>query len=114
MRCALPLRIRIEHSETGDAHFLHAYAEGDPNQAGFISWSKAHGGQVADIRVREAYRRQGIATLLWERAVASGLSPPIRMTAHRTDLGEAWVQSLSGWPAREPWTGPDDYWEGGS
>lgn len=109
MKCTLPLR--VEHSETEGAHFLHAYRDGDPNQAGVISWSKKHGGQVADIEVREEYRRQGIATLLWEAALACDYEPPIRMTSHRTELGEAWVRSLGGWPERQPWDGPDDYWE---
>jgi GNAT superfamily N-acetyltransferase len=63
---------------------------------GHINWHP-HTGEVLSVRVKQDYRRQGVGTKLWQRAhhlsAENGLTPP-RHSDLRTDLGQAWSDSL--------------------
>lgn len=102
--------LTFRHREDGEFHYLTAWlAEG--RRVGLISWSKLHGGQLLDVEVHPDYRRRGVATALWNAALASSWTPEIRMTPHRTDTGEAWASSLGIGVGRQPWDGTvESYW----
>ena len=51
--------------------------------------------KIRNIYIRPEFRRQGIATGLYNYAVANELKP--RHSADRTDEGDAWAKSLGGW-----------------
>ena len=61
----------------------------------YIDWEPS--GEIYYIKVPAEYRRQGIATRLWEAAKEharkSGLPPPT-LSEYRTDEGDAWAESL--------------------
>lgn len=101
--------VRIEHDEGPEAHYLHAYLDGEPNQVGVIAWSKEHGGLIFEAWTDERYRRRGIATLLWQTARAGGYEPPIRMSPNATPDGLPWARSLGTGVTMRIWDG-SDYW----
>lgn len=88
--------LRYEHDEDGRLHYLHAHlADGsEPNQVGVMIWH-VRNGMFLETDVDERYRRRGIATALWREAVHRKFTPPVQMTANRTDEGHAWAVTLS-------------------
>src|SRR5882724_8357696 len=102
MGMALPLT--FEWINPHPNHRLNALAAFTPatawpdgrRQVGRLQWDRQTG-EVLDILTHQNYRRQGIATELWHRAVimaeAEGFTRPVH-SGLRTIAGEAWVQSL--------------------
>lgn len=58
---------------------------------GHLSWSPT--GRISDIYVPVHSRRKGIATKMYEYAQSLGVGEP-EHSEQRTDMGEAWAQSL--------------------
>ena len=70
----------------------------------YIDWEPS--GELYYIKVPVEYRRQGVATRLWESAQElareSGL-PSLTHSQYRTDEGDAWAQTVGGvLPTRVP------------
>lgn len=67
---------------------------------GQISWSPREDGRIRDVYVQPAFRRQGIATRLFEKAQHLStqfddvMSP--KHNASRTVSGDAWAKSVGG------------------
>jgi ribosomal protein S18 acetylase RimI-like enzyme len=63
----------------------------------YIDWEPS--GELYYIKVPVEYRRQGLATRLWESAQVvareSGL-PPLTHSEYRTNDGDAWAQAVGG------------------
>lgn len=81
-----------EENETG---VTIVYAEVDGKEVGWLqlNFPGSDGGRVVrNVEVLEEYRRQGIATKLWEQAVSLGLNP--KHDERRTAAGEAWATSV--------------------
>lgn len=77
-------------------HEMRAYAAGHGSVAEIFWHHKT--GEIANITVRDQFRRQGIATHLLGQArqlaeQTRGVRPP-RHSPQRTDAGEAWARSL--------------------
>lgn len=73
--------------------------------AGRLTWSPK---QVEEVSVPEDFRRQGIATGMWNHAqqVASENArvPAPKHSKDRTDAGDAWARSVGGRvPRRSAW-----------
>ena len=72
-------------------------AEVDGQLAGYMEltneWSHLDGGRfVRVIQVMENYQRQGVATALWDYAVANGLKP--HHDVIKTEAGKAWAATV--------------------
>lgn len=66
-----------------------------PDDVGALRWDfHAEPPVVVDLTVDPSYQRQGIATMLWERAVANESS--LTHSDSLTGDGRAWVASLAG------------------
>jgi GNAT superfamily N-acetyltransferase len=101
----------FEHTENADLHFLHAHVEGDPNQAGVISWSKKYDGAIFEADVRPEYQRQGVATALWNEARKGEYLPLIRMSPfHVNDACRDWGISVSPHEPLEWDMSAEGYW----
>ena len=70
------------------------------NQVGYLNWSMA--GHVFDTNVDPEHRRKGVATGMWNHALAQGgkhdstLRQPVanvEHSTHRTPEGDAWAKS---------------------
>lgn len=87
--------IAYDYHNMGDLHYLEAQSAGE--KVGSINWEHDTG-NITGIHVAPAYRRQKIATGLYNEAVrlskASDDIPTPQITSDRSDEGEAWVQSL--------------------
>lgn len=81
----------------GPYHAVKAY-DGDAF-VGNLSWHP-HTGEISDLYVRPDYRRQGIATKMWNHAYYSAtqglkiIAP--QHSASRTTLGDRWARSVGG------------------
>lgn len=104
--------LMILHHETDTDHFLSAWLDMTPKkQVGRIAWSKVHGGVIWEADVVETFRRNGVATMLWELATQGDWTPAIRMAGKRTNLGDLWEKSLGTNVPHEDWDGNwDTYW----
>lgn len=61
----------------------------------YIDWESS--GELYYIKVPAEYRRQGIATKLWEHAQEHARSlnlPALTHSEYRTDAGDSWAKSL--------------------
>lgn len=61
----------------------------------YIDWEPS--GELYFIKVPAEYRRQGIATKLWEHAQEHARSfnlPPLIHSEYRTNEGDAWAKSF--------------------
>lgn len=80
-----------------DSHTISASVGG--NQVGSLSWHPKSG-RVMGVEVNREYRRQGIASRMWDEAhrAASRSTRVIRPThsADRTDSGDAWARAVGG------------------
>jgi len=67
-----------------------------PDGLAFIDWEL--NGELYYIKVPEADRRQGIATMLWSMACdyahSNNLDAP-RHSQYRSDSGDAWAKSMA-------------------
>lgn len=50
--------------------------------------------QIVGVDVHKNFRRQGIATAMYRKAISVGLTP--RHSSSRTDDGDAWAKSVGG------------------
>ena len=83
------------------------------NRVGMLIWHP-DSGEIQDIRVRDNFRRQGIATsMLGEarRKAAELGTAPVVHGAQRTDDGDAWMKGIgeSGPPKVKSFLNPDTH-----
>lgn len=72
-------------------HEIHAYNPATEEQVGHISWIPS--GNIVTVNVNSGYRRQGVATELWNRA--KKIDPAIKHTPDsQSDAGRLWADSL--------------------
>jgi hypothetical protein len=75
---------------------------------GELEWFSRGNNAVSNVYVREDFRRQGVATRMWDTAheAASstrGVKPP-KHSKDRTNAGDAWAKSVGGRvPSRSKW-----------
>ena len=74
-----------------NAHIVEASKDGNP--IGKLVWS-AKTREIRNIEVSDQYRRQGVATGMWNYAQSLD-SPKPRHSSDRTDAGDAWARSVS-------------------
>lgn len=74
-----------------NAHIVEASQGGNP--VGKLIWS-AKTKEIRNIEVNDAYRRQGVATRMWDYANSLDVPKP-KHSAERTDAGDAWARSVS-------------------
>ena len=77
-------------------HEIEAYLPNEEDPVGYMRWSKTDG-TIHDINVPKAYRRQGIATAVYNHAVTLANTQGITMPKHspvRTPDGAAWAASV--------------------
>lgn len=91
----MALNLHIDHVE--DILGVAVRAIVDEQVIGFLlltgSFEHIDGGRfVRNIMVDEKYRRQGVATKLWDYAVENGFKP--RHDAEKTADGVAWASSV--------------------
>lgn len=53
-------------------------------------------GEIDDIKVNPAHRRKGLATAMYNYAVASGIEPAPRHSPARSIAGDAWARTTGG------------------
>jgi len=67
---------------------------------GGMRW-KAHEfdepGEIDDIKVNHEHRRKGVATAMYDYAVASGVDPAPEHSGARSIAGDAWAKTTSGY-----------------
>lgn len=103
--------LRFEHSEDDNLNYLRAFLDGEPNQAGLISWGKKHNGVIYEVYVRPEYQRQGIATAMYREAATGKHGIPVRMgPVHSSPECEAWCQAVEPHDVR-PWDFTENYWD---
>ena len=81
---------------SGLPHVLQVNKEDEP--VAHMQWNPDKG-EIADIHVEEPYRRQGIATSMWNKSqqwsADKGLTSPVH-NPKRTEAGDAWAKSVGG------------------
>jgi ribosomal protein S18 acetylase RimI-like enzyme len=88
----------VDHTEDGrsSVRVLRVAIELGEDLA-YLDWEPS--GELYYIKVPAEYRRQGLATRLWESAQVvareSGL-PPLTHSEYRTNDGDAWAQAVGG------------------
>jgi GNAT superfamily N-acetyltransferase len=98
--------------------FEYAFSQGGSNLPHVLQVSKGDApiahlqwepekGQISDVHVEEPYRRQGIATSMWDKAhqwsKANKVTAPIH-NPKRTDSGDSWAKSVGDkLPEKEPY-----------
>ncbi len=91
--------IQFEHTESNTEHSLHAYSGGE--HAGELHWRKQSGqkwgrqmqqGEVDELRVEPAYRRQGVGTALWNEG--KSYSPAPVHSRVQTLAGSRWADKV--------------------
>lgn len=80
-----------DHGETKPRHVITAYDA--TAKVGEMVWI-GRTGEVWGIEVTPAYRRQGLATAMWQFAQEAPKKP--KHSNQRTDDGEAWARSVGG------------------
>ncbi len=73
-------------------HQIIAYIDGE--RVGCLPWDEH--GRIGFVIVEASYRRQGIATAMWEYAHTLPIVPP-EHSPNRTDAGDAWAASVGGY-----------------
>lgn len=86
-------------------HTLIAYPQGvtpsqnPSNHIGYMSWVKGSG-IVSDVMVKPNFRRQGVATALWNEANKIAQQTPTvpapRHNSMRSRVGDQWARSVGG------------------
>jgi hypothetical protein len=74
-----------------DYHTVNAYSK-EGELVGELMWHKHHG-RVDLLDVDGAHRRRGVATLMWNSAQTSGLTPP-KHSDEQTEEGKAWAKKV--------------------
>jgi hypothetical protein len=54
-------------------------------------------GEIDDIKVNHEHRRKGVATAMYNYAVASGIEPAPEHSPARSIAGDAWARTTSGY-----------------
>jgi hypothetical protein len=77
-------------------HVLQVNKGDDP--IAHMQWDPEKG-KISDIHVEEPYRRQGVATSMWNKSQQwskdNGVTPPAH-SPKRTEAGDAWAKSVGG------------------
>jgi len=58
---------------------------------------KVDPGEITDITVNSEHRRKGVATAMYNYAVASGIKPAPEHSGARSIAGDAWAATTSGY-----------------
>jgi GNAT superfamily N-acetyltransferase len=96
--------VSFHHQDTGARHILAAKNSAG-EAVGTLLWGKSGDhpinkedgvgtGEIVNIRVADAHKRQGIATHL--HTLSQQFDPPARHSSNRTDDGEAWARKVGG------------------
>lgn len=66
---------------------------------GGMRWNAAGdaAGEIDDIKVNDEHRRKGVATAMYNYAVASGIEPAPEHSPARSIAGDAWAKTTSGY-----------------
>lgn len=85
----------FHYEKIGSLHYLEAHKDGEV--VGKLNWAHKSG-NITGIYVPKEFRRQGVATALYNEGTRLSQSsrgvPKPKITDDRTDLGEAWSKSL--------------------
>lgn len=79
---------------------------GEPLHVGSLGWETDYSDperprEVANVFVNKQFRRQGVASKMWDMAQQPHPDPhdrrgPLRHSPDRTDAGDAWARSVGG------------------
>ena len=89
----------VEGAEAMDGGTYHQVIARHPEtgeQMGHLAWDDT---SVHGLGTAPAYRRQGVATKMWQHAnqlAAQGIAPAPRHSSIRTKEGDAWARSVGG------------------
>jgi GNAT superfamily N-acetyltransferase len=90
---------RIEYIPGLTRQHPHLYTISDKQSGKYLSnMVLGHGGEVEAVETHPKFRRQGLATKLWETAQANtenGAPAPVHSST-RTRSGEAWAKKVGG------------------
>jgi ribosomal protein S18 acetylase RimI-like enzyme len=92
------LGMQFEHSEEmhPPRHELHAYSDSGEHM-GYLSWRKkgaVNPGKVLMVETEPEFRRQGVATALWNEAHSRGIKPAPVHSTEQTKSGAAWAKKV--------------------
>jgi len=95
-----PLQFHYDTVDTGGSRPMHRVMAVHPatnQEVGGMTWTARH---IRNISVADDFRRQGVATALWNEgqriAAENPRIPAPKHSAERTDAGDAWARSVGG------------------
>ena len=102
-----PLQFQHSVSKDNNYHMVEAHHP-EHGEVGYMSWAKNdtglhQPGEIANIQTHEPYQRQGVATAIYNHALASGYSPAPVHSRSLTQRGggQAWSEHVGG-PSVKP------------